>query len=110
MPPIAILPSAGLGLHLRHHTHPGMLIARIRRGARPVRRTRQRAAARSIRSGPTPALHLHGLVMVGLALTGVVNLTVGVAVDPAVGVMAGAGTVVVFGFFWLLLPWTLRRR
>lgn len=52
---------------------------------------------------------LWGLVFLGLTLTGVVALIVGLVVDPTVGMIAAAVTAGAFGFFWLLLPWLLRR-
>lgn len=55
-------------------------------------------------------LALCGLLMLGLALAGVVTLIVGFVWDPAAGAAAGVGAVLTFGFFWLLLPWRLRRR
>ncbi|MFC7449906.1 DUF6328 family protein [Rhodococcus daqingensis] len=50
-------------------------------------------------------LELSGLLLLGLALTGVVMLIAGTVIGPHVGAVAGAVTVLAFSYFWILLPW-----
>jgi hypothetical protein len=51
-----------------------------------------------------------GLVLLGLALSGVVTLTFGLVVDEEVGVFAGVACAALFVGVWLLWPWVLRHR
>ncbi|MFD4293296.1 DUF6328 family protein [Rhodococcus sp. NPDC058505] len=53
---------------------------------------------------------LAGVVLLGLALTCVVILTVGVVLNVAWGVVAGAAVASLFAFVGLIWPWWLRRR
>lgn len=54
-------------------------------------------------------LELCGLMLLGLALTGVVMLIVGTVVNPAVGAIAGGCTALAFVYFWIVLPLMYRR-
>jgi len=54
-------------------------------------------------------LELSGLVLLGLALTGVVMLITGTVVNPVVGAIAGGCTALAFAYFWIVLPLTYRR-
>lgn len=53
---------------------------------------------------------LAGVVLLGLATTCVVTLTVSVVVGQGTGLLAGAVAAAVFGFFWFAWPMILRRR
>jgi len=51
-----------------------------------------------------------GLVLLGTALTGVTFIVFAAVAGPTAGFIAGACAVVLFGFFWWLLPLLLRTR
>jgi Family of unknown function (DUF6328) len=50
-----------------------------------------------------------GLVLLGAALAGVTVVVFGAVLGVTVGVIAGAGALVLFGAFWLALPLSMRR-
>jgi Na+/melibiose symporter-like transporter len=52
---------------------------------------------------------LGGLVLLGVALTGVMTLVFEMVVSRSAGVIAGAMAVVLFLFFWFAFPWHYRR-
>ncbi|MGV9734671.1 DUF6328 family protein [Rhodococcus aetherivorans] len=51
-----------------------------------------------------------GLLLLGVAMTGVVVLVVGLVVNTAAGIAAGVVTVVLFLTLWVAYPWRYRRR
>ncbi|MFF0813615.1 DUF6328 family protein [Rhodococcus sp. NPDC003318] len=53
---------------------------------------------------------LGGMALLGIALAGVVTLTVGAVLGPSFGLPAGGIALALFGFTWLAWPWWLRTR
>lgn len=53
---------------------------------------------------------LAGLLLLGVSLTGVVVLVVGLVVNSTVATVAGICTAVLFVAIWLIYPWRFRRR